>query len=179
MPKLLSHISNPDGIKPGEGETPAQNFFLDYGNTVDNYRFTEGSGLKYYSKDLVFHNQNGAEYHGGDQMWAWMKRLFAEFGRLQHQIHQMWDIEEEGGTHTLSGQVIRNIWMPENHSDKPDVSVPMFWLSKVGPADADYADAFMGLQFKEVWLYWDTMLLAPHLAKDAVAFKTKNVIENN
>lgn len=179
MPKLLSHVSRHDGIKPGEGETPAQNFFLGYANAVDNYRYTEGSGLKYYSKDVVFHNQNGAEYYGGDQMWAWMKRLFGEFGRLQHPILQLWDIEEDDGTHTLFVQMIRNVWMHGNHSDKPDVSAPAFWVCKIGSADADYPDAFMGIQYKEVWIYWDTMLLAPHVGKDAVAFKTKNVVENN
>jgi hypothetical protein len=140
MPKLSSQLSKPEGIQPGEGETRAQNFFLDYGNSVDNYRFTEGSGMKYYSKHVVFHNQNGAEYHGADQMWTWMKRLFGEFARLQHPILQLWDIEQADGTSTLFVQMIRNIWMHGNQSDKPDVSAPTFWVCKIGPAD-DYADA--------------------------------------
>ena len=33
-----------------------------------------------------------------------------------------------------------------------------------------------GLHFKEVWLYWDTALLLPHLPGEAVVFKTKNVL---
>lgn len=179
MPKLLSHVSKPDGFKPGEGETPVQNFVLHYANAVDNNEFTEGSGLKYYSKDVVFHNQNGAEYHGGEQMWAWMKRLFADFGRLRHDILEFWEIEEDDGTHTLLLRIMRNIWMHGNGSDIPDVSAPTFWHCKIGPADVDYPDALMGIQYKEVWIYWDTMLLAPFISKDAVAFKTKNVVENN
>jgi hypothetical protein len=177
MPKLLSHISKPEGIKDGEGETPVQNFFLHYGAMVDTYGFMEGSGLRYYSKEVTFHNQNGAEYHGGEQMWAWMKQLFGQFSKLQHPIHQMWDIEEDDGTHTLLVQMTRRVWIKSNDTDKPDVSAPAFWACKVGPADEDYSDAHIGLQFKEVWIYWDTMLLAPHLHKDAVAFKTKNIIE--
>lgn len=48
-----------------------QNFALRYGDAVDSNEFMGGSGLKYYSKDVVFHNQNEAEYYGREQMWVW------------------------------------------------------------------------------------------------------------
>jgi hypothetical protein len=35
-----------------------------------------------------------------------------------------------------------------------------------------------GLNFKEVWLYWDTALLAKHLPREAVVFQTQNVLRN-
>jgi len=175
MPHLLNQSSEPE-IKDGSSLTAAQKFFLHYATAVDSKAFTEGSGLKYYSKDMVFHNQNNAEYHGADQMWAWMKQIFGQFERLRHDILQMWDIKQDDGTSLVMLRMVRNVWVLGNTGEEPNVSAPTFWVCKIGPAD--YADAHEGLQFKEVWLYWDTMLLAPFMGKDAVAFKTKNILEH-
>ncbi|KAJ6080287.1 hypothetical protein N7467_010040 [Penicillium canescens] len=53
-------------------------------------------------------------------------------------------------------QWTRNIWLSGNDTEEPTVSVPLSWISIVGPAD--FADAVDGLNFK-VWLYWDRALL--------------------
>lgn len=108
-------------------------------------------------------------------MWAWMKKLFGQFEGLRHDIVNIWEIRQNDNSSTLFVQMVRNIWIPGNKTEKPEVSAPTFWVCSIGTADNE--DAFAGLQFKEVWLYWDTALLAPFLPKDAIAFSTKNVVE--
>ena len=86
----------------------------------------------------------------------------------------MTEIEHEDGRAELLIQMTRNIWLPGNTSDKPEVSAPLGWKSYIGPADD--VNAVGGLQFKEVWMYWDTHLLAPFMKKDAIALQNRNVV---
>ena len=44
--------------------TPATNFFKVHGDAVDAAEYNEGSGERFYSSTVVYHNQNNAEYHG-------------------------------------------------------------------------------------------------------------------
>ena len=108
-------------------------------------------------------------------MWAWMKKLFGQFERLRHDILNLWEIKQDDDSSLLFVQMVRNVWTLGNKADKPEVSAPTFWVCRIFTADDEHA--FGGLQFKEVWLYWDTALLAPFLPKDAIAFQTKNVVE--
>ena len=117
------------------------------------------------------------QYRGPDQMWAWMKKIFGQFEALRHDILNVWEIKLDVDSSLLFVQMVRNIWMPENKTDTPEVSAPTFWVCRMG--SADHEKAFEGLHFKEVWLYWDTALLAPFLPKDAIAFKTRNVVEED
>ena len=106
-----------------------------------------------------------------------MKKLFGQFERLRHDILNVWEIKQDDASSLFFVQMVRNVWIPGNKTDKPEVSAPTFWVCKIVLADDE--QAFEGLQFKEVWLYWDTALLAPFLPKDAIAFRTKNVVEEN
>jgi len=104
-----------------------------------------------------------------------MKQIFGQFERIRHDLLKIWDIKQDDGTSIVMVQMVRNLWMLGNTSENPGVSPPTFWLCTISPAD--HLDAFNGLQFKEVWLYWDTMLLVPFI-KDAVAFQGKNILED-
>ena len=60
---------------------------------------------------------------------------------------------------------------------EPTVSIPVTFIAVVGRSDAAAGqETPEGLCFREVWLYWDTALLLPFLEKDAVVFKTENVV---
>jgi len=60
---------------------------------------------------------------------------------------------------------------------EPTVSIPVTFIAVVGRSDAAGGlETPEGLCFREVWLYWDTALLLPFLEKDAVVFKTENVV---
>ncbi|KAI9036909.1 nuclear transport factor 2 family protein [Aspergillus affinis] len=162
MPGSVSCVSAPTWHTSGP-ETPAQQFFKNYVDRVDSYSFKHGSGLQFYSKDVVFHNQNNAQYNGGDEMWAWMKRLFRQFRSLQHDFHRLWEVKNGDGTATIMSQWTRNIWLPGNNTEEPTVSIPLSWISIIG--SADFADALDGLNFREVWLYLDATLLAKYLPR--------------
>jgi len=111
-------------------------------------------------------------------MWPWMQRIFGQFARIQHPVKGMWEIEQDDGESLLMVRMVRNVWVEGGNGvdGEADVSAPAFWVARIGKADEGCEDAFLGLHFKEVWLYWDTMLLAPFMDKDAVVFKTKNVV---
>ena len=73
---------------------------------------------------------------------------------------------------------MRNLWMAgDDVEGEPTVSIPVTFIAVVGKSDGSAGqETPEGLCFKEVWLYWDTALLLPFLEKDAVVFKTKNVV---
>ncbi|EXK43412.1 hypothetical protein FOMG_06027 [Fusarium oxysporum f. sp. melonis 26406] len=176
MPQIISHVSGAQWEKDGP-QSPTQKFFKQYVNAVDSRGYDSGSGLKFYSKDVIFHNQNNAVYHGGDEMWAWMKKLFDVFERIQHDWIHFVEIERDDGTSQIYTQNIRNLWLRGNKESKPTVSIPVTMIAIIGKSGSDETPE--GLHFKEVWLYWDTALLLPHLPKDAVVFKTKNVLHGD
>ncbi|KAB8236522.1 hypothetical protein BDV23DRAFT_168779 [Aspergillus alliaceus] len=174
MPQLLHYLSGKDWIAQGP-QSPAQEFFKNYVDTVDANGFNYGSGTKFYAKDATFHNQNNAQYNGGDEMWAWMKQLFGKFRQMRHDFINVYEITNDDGTTTILSQNVRHIWMPDNTTDSPSVSIPLSWICRIGPADM--GGTLNGLQYKEVWLYWDTALLTPFLPSDAVVFKTNNILQ--
>jgi hypothetical protein len=182
MPQLTSHLTGAQWATTGP-TTPTQRFFHQYVSTVDSKGYNSGSGLKFYSPTVTFHNQNGATYHGGDEMWAWMKKLFGVFSRISHDWIHFVEIElddQEEGTSRIYLQGMRNLWMlGDDVEGEPRVSIPVTFIAVVGKSDAAAAagqETPEGLCFREVWLYWDTALLLPFLGKDAVVFKTENVV---
>ncbi|KAF5985789.1 hypothetical protein FCOIX_1904 [Fusarium coicis] len=126
---------------------------------------------------VIFHNQNNAVYHGRDEMWAWMKELFDVFERIQHDWIHLVEIERDDGTSQIYTQNMRKLWLRRNKELEPTVSIPLTMIAIIGKSGSDEIPE--GLHFKEVWLYWDTALLLPHLPKDAVVFKTTNVLHGD
>ncbi|KAH6695695.1 hypothetical protein F5X68DRAFT_227665 [Plectosphaerella plurivora] len=173
MPEVTSYISGAQWEKDGP-TTPVQRFFKEYVDAVDSRGYDSGSGLKFYSKDVTFHNQNNAVYHGGDEMWAWMKKLFGVFERIHHDWIQLLEIKREDGTSQIYTQNVRNLWVNGNKSDTPSVSIPVTMIAIIGESNDENTPE--GLHFKEVWLYWDTALLLPFLPQEAVVFKIKNIL---
>jgi hypothetical protein len=174
MPALLSQLTGEEWRTQGP-QTAAQKFFAEYHKTVDSAGFNQGTGSRFYADDMLFHNQNNATYRGGEQMWTWMQSMFNQFSNLKHDIVASWDIQQDDGSNMLFIQMTRHVWAKDNKTDKPDVSAPTFWRCII--AKSDDPRAFGGLQYKEVWLFWDTMLLAPIMPKNATVFSTKNVAE--
>ena len=97
MPKLVSHITGAQCEKDGPS-TPAQKFLQLYVATLDSKGYNIGSGLKFYSEDVTFHNQNDAVYHGGEEMWAWMKKLSGVFERIRHDWVHLVEVKRDDGT---------------------------------------------------------------------------------
>lgn len=174
MLELVSRVYTPSTWDNSGAQTPAQRFFKKYVDTVDSHGFNHGSGLQFYSNEVIFHNQNNAQYNGGDEMWAWMKRLFGQFEKMRHDLSNLWEVKNEDATVAILSQWTRNIWIAGNTTDEPSVSIPLCWICTIGPADS--AGAVDGLSFREVWLYWDTAPPMKHLPQEAVVFQTQNIL---
>ena len=67
-----------------------------------------------------------------------------------------------------------NLWLLGSKSVNPDVSIPVTMIGIIGSSGSVQMPE--RLHFMEVCLYWDTALLSPFLAKEAVLFKTENVL---
>lgn len=137
MPQLTSHLTGAQWTANGP-TTPAQRFFHQYVSAVDSKDYNTGSGLKFYSPTVTFHNQNGAVYHGGDEMWAWMKNLFGVFSKIQHDWIHFVEIElDDKGTSQIYLQGMRNLWIVgDNEGGEPSVSIPVTFIAVVGKSDA-------------------------------------------
>jgi hypothetical protein len=162
MPKLVSHIDGAQWDNKGP-LTPTQRFLQEYVATIDSKGYNVGSGLKFYSNDVTFHNQNNAVYHGGEEMWAWMKKLFSVFERIRHDWVHLVEIKLDNGNSQIYAQNVRNLWLLGNKGAEPDVRIPVTMIAIVGESGSE--KTLERLHFKEVWLYWDTALLSPFLER--------------
>ncbi len=171
MPIITSIVSTPSQW----AATTAQKFFESYKTGVEHNEFRKREFIsRYYAPDVVFHNCNATTYHGQDEMYVWMKDLFAPFEKMWHPIQHCMEISNGDGTCLLYMRWERHIWMKGNEDEEPDVKSPMFFEVLVGPAGEGEGQGTLGLQMKEVRLYWDTAPLMKFMGKAAVAFRTQN-----
>ena len=171
MAKLNYMADGHDFVRNGP-QTPAQRFYVAYATAVVSTHDKAYPPHTFYTKTAVFHNQNGVNYTGAE-IWPWILKLFKEFPRFEHEFTKVWEIENDDGTVELIAHLTRHIWAPGNNTDKPSVSVPVAMVCQIAPAENEGTPE--GLQFRNVWFYWDTKLLEPYFPEDAIVFSTKNV----
>ena len=174
MPQLNTFLTGSDLISNGP-QTPSQKFYQTYATFIKLSNLAGQRAPQFYADNAVFHNQNGVDYHGAE-IWPWIVRLFGQFKRLEHDFKKVWEIQNEDGSVDLITQLTRHIWAYGNNSDFPSISVPLAMVSRIGTSAS--AEAPEGLQFQEVWLYWDTSVLAPYFPKDAIVFRANNIFES-
>lgn len=68
-----------------------------------------------------------------------IQQIFGQFEKLKHDILSVTEIKHDDGRSELLIQMVRNIWLPGNKTDKPEVSAPTFWRSLIGPGDDEAA----------------------------------------
>ena len=173
MSRLTSVVTGTEANTLGP-QTPAQSFYQQYAIAISAEGLNNSDVPPFYADHAVFHNQNGVDYRG-DQIWPWIKQLFGQFGKLSHDFVKVREIQNNDGSVDLLSQITRHIWAPGNESDKPSVSVPLSMACNIGPNNAP--GTVGGLQFNEVWLYWDTYLLQPYFPADSVVFSSKNMFD--
>ena len=171
MPTITSVITGAELF--GDGPlTPAQRFYQQYATAITAKNLSDEK-IPFYAKDAVFHNQNGVDYIG-DQIWPWITQLFGQFERLSHDILKLSEIHNDNGTIDLVSQAVRHIWAIGNKSDKPTVSVPLSMVCNLSYNNAPRT--VEGIQYKEVWLYWDTYKLLPFFSPDSIVFSSSVVL---
>lgn len=150
MPRVICQLTGTQWKLDGPS-TPAQRFFKQYVDAVDSKGYNVGTGVKFYSEDLIFHNLNNAVYHGGQGMWAWMKKLFGIFERIHHDWIQFLEIERDDGLSVIHTQNVRNLWLLGNKGQEPTVRIPVTTIAIIGKSGDE--ETSEGLHFKEIWLY--------------------------
>jgi hypothetical protein len=165
-----SRIPGSSWSSPGP-QTRALKFFHEYVTNVDAHIPVS----RFYAPDCTFHNQNNAVYRGSAEMSAWLKQLFGEYQKLSHDILNAWEINEKNGETWIFIQMTRHAWVKGSTGEKPDASIPLMWVGRVGETDRE--DAHDGQQHLEVWFYWDTNLLRPFMDENAVTFQSQNVLK--
>jgi hypothetical protein len=175
MCRLTSVVTGTEANTLGP-QTPAQSFYRQYANAIAAECLNNSDVPPFYADRAVFHTQNGVDYRG-NQILPWIKQLFGQFGTLSHDFIKVREIQNDDGSVDLVSQITRHIWAPGNESDKPSVSVPLSMVCNIVPSNAP--DTVDGLQFNEVWLYWDTYLLQPYFPADSVVFSSKNVFDQD
>ena len=156
------HIQDP--WISGEGEkTAAQAFFEAYVKNVDAGDYRDTPLTKWYSPKAIFHAQNGTVYDGDEAIGEWMRGpVFGVFEMVKHDFGSYYEILPEKGDSLVFMRATRHVYMKGNR-DEPDVTVPMLWNCTIGPADSK--DGYNGLQFKEIFLGWDTSKVAMLMQK--------------
>ncbi|KAJ5589626.1 hypothetical protein N7537_012304 [Penicillium hordei] len=170
MPNLTSVVTGAESTATGP-KTPAQSFYQQYATALTAKDLSDGDIPQFYADNAVFHNQNGVDY-SGDQIWPWIKQLFGQFEKVSHDFVTIWEIQNDDGTVDLISNVVRHLWAAGSNCDKPTVSVPLSMVCKISPNNAPRTVG--GLQFKEVWLYWDTYKLLPYFSEDSILFRPRN-----
>lgn len=168
----LAQVSEEE-VKAGVNLTPGMRFVLEYIKDMDAGRYNDVPAGKFYHKAAIFHNTNGVDYTGSDQIWNWISQIFGQFSKFRHDVHFLTDTEQDDGNSYVTCRATRNIWIPGDSEHSPSVKAPLVICTRVGKGDCP--EAFLGLQHRETWLYWDTMLLAPFMNKDAIVFQKRNV----
>lgn len=143
-----------DPNKPSE-----QKFFEAYGRSVDSLTFAQTSMTQWYSSKVTFRSETGKLFHGAEEMKTWMKDLFFSFEKIKHvpEYYVQYSSKNAEGKESMKvhAQFRRLLWLKGNTGDEPDVDTPVAWVCEVGKADEGDEDGYLGLQFKDVSLYWD------------------------
>lgn len=171
MPSLAAVVTGADITARGP-QTPALRFYQQYITAIASKDRSSNDVPRFFSKDAVFHNQNGVDYNG-DEIWPWIEQIFGQFERLSHDVLRIEETHNDDGTVQLAMQAVRSIWAPGNKSEVPTVRVPVSAISKLSFNNAP--GTVGGIQFEEAWLYWDTYKLLPYFSQDAIVFRDKNI----
>lgn len=104
-----------------------------------------------------------------------MAGMFGQFEILKHDVLSCTDVGQDDGSSHLFVQFVRKVWNIGSSTDgKEDVSAPVFWMCRLEQVKEVEEGGTDGWWLKEVWIYWDTMLLAPIMPKGSVVFRTSN-----
>lgn len=129
-----------------------QQFFEAYADAVNSRTFAQGSMTRWYSSKTAYRSETGKVFHGAEEMQAWMTELFFTFEKIAHVPEYYIQYNVDGAVKIHAG-FRRQLWIKGNTGDEPDTDTPVAWVCEIGPADE--ADGHLGLQFKDVSLYWD------------------------
>ena len=117
-----------------------------------------------------FYNTNGILYHGGDEIWSWMKSLFGPFGAVHHNLKVVRLIK---ATPTEAAPERDACWVMSETDTAFSIKdpllagdpivVPRLLMFLAGKSEV-YGRGTNGLQILEAKVWWDSAVLERELA---------------
>lgn len=107
-------------------------FLERYLDTLDEKKIKSTPCTTFFSPNAVFHDTKGDVYLSGSHIWAWMKRLFAPFDSVTHEIVEVRAIPETEERVVVYGEFVRHFKLK---NDRTDIVSPMFCIVTIGPAE--------------------------------------------
>lgn len=145
-------------------QSPALKFLEGYGTKVDTCDLSTTPPSTFYAPNAVFHDTTNNLYIGAPTIWDWMKGLFAPFSHIHHEGVHFLVVPRHDGASVVYAEFLTRFYFL---GDSEPVEVPRFFVFVVGKSEGREREGFLGLQIREVRLFWDTGLLEAHLKKSA------------
>jgi hypothetical protein len=125
----------------------------------------------WYSPSAQFYNADGVKYHGGDAIWEWMRSLFGQFEKLQHEMKitrilpYVTEAESENGKtgELVMFDCVTTFWIGGQLKGE-GISVPRMLSFLVGESEED-GQGTDGLQILEAKTWWDSTVLGREIAR--------------
>jgi hypothetical protein len=154
-------------------------FITKYVSTVDSMDLSDPFE-KWFAPSAQHYNGDGVRFFGGAAIWNWMRGLFGQFEKVQHDMKitrilpYVSEMESENGK---TGELvlldcITTFWIGGD-LEGDGIAVPRMLSFLVAEAEED-GQGTNGLQIVEVKTWWDTAVLGKEIAERKNA-KSKSI----
>lgn len=112
-----------------------------------------------YATNAQFYNANGVTYSGGDAIWTWMRNLFGQFEKVEHEMKVAFVIPGHSGTEGSVWNLVlldcdTTFWM-KDPLGVDGITVPRMLHFLVGRAEGEERGSD-GLLILEAKTWWDS-----------------------
>jgi hypothetical protein len=154
-------------------EHTRSNKFLNY---IETYVLEVGldttlpyPNTKWYSPHAVFRDTTNVTYTGADAIKTWMLQLFSPFDKVTLQGLSFQVVDESDGPvvkATVNAEFQVAYYL---HGDPEPVFAPRLFVFTIENAEGEGDEAYEGLQFTKILLYWDPALVKNEVVRRAAA----------
>jgi hypothetical protein len=153
-----------------DASSPALAFIQKYVDQVDSMNLS-GPFHDWYAPNAQFYNADGTQYSGGSTIWNWMRTLFGQFEKVEHdmKITRMFplDIKDISGTKMapvfITFDCVTTFWFGGALSGD-GIAVPRMLSFLVAEAEEE-GQGTDGLQILEGKAWWDSRVIAKEMAR--------------
>ncbi|KAH8703932.1 hypothetical protein BGW36DRAFT_370245 [Talaromyces proteolyticus] len=161
----ITHIGTYDA---STRDIPALAFVEKYSDKIDSLEIS-GPFHDWYAPSCTFFNTNGTVYHGGDEIWTWMKSLFGPFSVVCHNVKVIRLVEAiptesdpEKAAYWAIIETETSFSMKDQLLAGDPIIVPRLLMFLIGKSEVD-GQGTDGLQILEAKVWWDTEVLGREL----------------
>jgi len=145
-------------------QDPILSFIAKYAAKVDSKDLSQSFDA-WYAPSATFYNSDGLIYTGGHDIWTWMRTLFAQFEKVEHDIlitRVLSSVNKTGPEGGKCGDLVlldctTTFWL-QGELAGDGIMVPRMLSFLVGEAEGDGMGTD-GLQILEAKAWWDSGVL--------------------